>query len=283
MIEGELGSFLRNRREAVSPADVGLPIGDRRRTPGLRRAEVATLAGISVDYLVRLEQGRDSRPSTQVLAALARVLRLSRDDIDHLQQLAVMSNGTELLCHQARSSARSVRPTVQTMLDNLDPAPAVVLNHLTDVLAWNAAYERLIGPLGLLDDSDPNLLEFTFADARADEAYVDWDDVADDLVASLHEARRGPGDASDLAERLVEEHPRFASRWRRKPVGGRRTGTTAVRHPLVGELKLDFETLTLADHDQRLLVHLPADADSAAALDRLVGRHPGALRSVDVG
>jgi transcriptional regulator with XRE-family HTH domain len=283
VIDGELGSFLRTRREALSPADVGLPSGDRRRTPGLRRAEVATLADISVDYLIRLEQGRDSRPSTQVLAALARVLQLSPDDIDHLQQLAVISNGTELVCQQARSVARTVRPTVQTMLDNLDPAPAVVLNHLSDLLAWNTSYERLVQPLGLLDDPQPSLLHYMFGDPRAQEAYADWDSAAEDLVASLHEARRGPGEASDLADSLVEQFPEFASRWARKPVGSRRTGTTGLRHPDVGDVRLAFETMQLADEGQRLVVSLPADAASVAALDRLVGRLPGGLRAVDAG
>lgn len=283
MIDGELGSFLRTRREALSPADVGLPTGDRRRTPGLRRAEVATLAGISVDYLIRLEQGRDSRPSTQVLGALARVLQLSPDDIDHLQQLAVISNGTELVCHRARSAARTVRPTVQTMLDAFDPAPAVVLNHLADLLAWNPAYERLVQPLGLLDDPSPNLLLYVFGDPRAGETYADWDATAEDLVAALHEARHGPGEASDLADRLVAEHPEFAKRWERKPVGSRRTGTMGLRHPDVGDLWLAFEALQLPDEGQRLVVHLPADAESASSLDRLVGRRPGGLRAVDAG
>jgi transcriptional regulator with XRE-family HTH domain len=283
VIEGELGSFLRTRREALNPADVGLPTGGRRRTPGLRRAEVATLAGISVDYLIRLEQGRDSRPSTQVLAALARVLQLSPDDIDHLHQLAVMSNGTELVCQRSRSVPRTVRPTVQTMLDNLDPSPAVVVNHVSDVLAWNDAYERLVRPLGLLDDPQPNLLLYVFGDPRSSEAYANWEAVADDLVASLLEARRGPGEASDLADHLVAEYPEFASRWERKPVGSRRTGTTGLRHPDVGDVWLAFETMQLADEGHRLVVNLPADAESAASLDRLVGRRPGGLRAVDAG
>lgn len=122
-MEGELGSFLRSRREAVSPAEVGLPEGPRRRTPGLRRAELATLAGVSVDYLIRLEQGRDTHPSTQVLAALAEALRLSDDDREYLWSLAVISNGgTELCCPQAKATARTVRPTVQAILDQLDRA-----------------------------------------------------------------------------------------------------------------------------------------------------------------
>lgn len=244
---------------------------------------MATLAGISVDYLVRLEQGRDSHPSTQVLGALARVLQLTADDIGHLQQLAMISNGTELLCLRSRSVPDTVRPTVQAMIDNLDPAPAFVVNDLSDLLAWNDAYERLVRPLGVLDDLRPNLLLYLFGDPRSREAYADWDAAAEDLVASLHEARRGPGEANDLADHLVAEYPEFASRWERKPVGSRRTGTTGLRHPDVGDVWLAFETMQLADEGHRLVVSLPADEESAASLDRLVGRRPGGLRAVDAG
>lgn len=163
MMEGELGSFLRSRREAMSPAEVGLASSARRRTPGLRRAELATLAGVSVDYLIRLEQGRDIHPSTQVLGALAAALRFDDDDRDHLQALAVISNGTEL-CPQTTAAARAVRPTVQAMLDQLEPAPAFVLNHLADLLAWTEGYDRLARPLGILDGDEPNLAWFTFVD-----------------------------------------------------------------------------------------------------------------------
>jgi transcriptional regulator with XRE-family HTH domain len=111
-MDGELGAFLRSRREAVNPADVGLPVGPRRRTPGLRRAELATLAGVSIDYLIRLEQGRDTHPSAQVLAALGEALRLGEDDLEHLRVLAVISHGTDL-CPAARAAARTVRPGVR--------------------------------------------------------------------------------------------------------------------------------------------------------------------------
>lgn len=282
-MDGELGSFLRTRREALSPTEVGLPVGVRRRTPGLRRAEVATLAGISVDYLTRLEQGRDARPSTQVLGALARVLRLSPADIDHLHQLAVVSYGTELMCHREPQVDRTVRPMVQTMLNTLDPAPAVVMNDRHDLLAWNGAYELLVRPVGLLDDPQPNIVSYVFGDARARTAYPDWDAIATDLVASLHESRRGPGATSELADRLAEQFPEFAWRWARKPVGSRQSGVSGLRHPDVGEVNLAFETAQLADPLLRLVVHLPADPQSAAALDRLVGRRPNALRSVDAG
>lgn len=284
MIDGELGSFLRSRRESVSPIEVGLASGSRRRTPGLRRAELATLAGVSVDYLIRLEQGRDIHPSTQVLGALADALRLSEDDRDHLRALAMITSGTEL-CPEPMAAARTVRPTVQAMLDRLEPAPAFVLNHLADLLAWTEGYDRLARPLGILDGDKPNLVWFTFADDRARAAYPDWDDIADEQVANLHELRQCDSNTDVFASRLARAAGTpFTDRWERRPVGRKRTGIKAISHPAVGVLRLAFETLELPDPDrQRLVVYLPADAATAAGLDRLAGRLPGALRSVSAG
>lgn len=282
MIDGDLGSFLRTRREALSPADVGLPVGRRRRTPGLRRAELATLSGVSVDYLIRLEQGRDTHPSTQVLAALAEALRLSTDDMDHLRTLSVISNGTEL-CPTQTAVASVVRPTVHAMLDQLEPAPAFVINHLADLLAWTEGYERLARPLGILDGDAPNLLWFTFVDERARAAYPDWVDVGDEQIANLRAESRAPGDDARLfAERLGRTAgAAFTDRWERGAVTRKRTGIKAIQHPAVGLLRLAFETLELPDADrQRLVVYLPADSATSAGLDRLAGHQLGALRSV---
>lgn len=285
MIDGELGSFLRNRREAVTPAEVGLPTGPRRRTPGLRRSELATLAGVSVDYLVRLEQGRDTHPSVQVLGALAQALLLSAEDVDHLQTLAMISNGTEL-CPQPQPTARTVRPTVHAMLEQLEPAPAVVLNHLADLLAWTEGYDRLARPVGILDGDEPNLLRFTFTDERARAAYPDWEDIADEQVANLGtELCRPEDDARTFAARLARTAGTdFTTRWERRPVARKRTGVKALAHPEVGLLRLAFETLELPDPDRQLLViYLPADAATAAGLDRLADHKPGGLRSVGTG
>ncbi len=284
MVDGELGSFLRSRREAVTPAEVGLPERSRRRTPGLRRAELATLAGVSVDYLIRLEQGRDSHPSAQVLAALADALRLSEDDLGYLRRLAAVSNGSEL-CPQARAAARTVRPTVQALLDGLEPSPAFVLNHLGDLLAWTNGYDRLARPLGILDGDEPNLLLFTFADERARAAYPDWDDVADEQVATLYADHYGDPEAVAFADRVTQAAgTAFTDRWERAYVAWKRTGVKVMAHPEVGQLRLAFETLELSDADrQRLVVYLPADTATSVGLDRLAGRQPGALRSVSAG
>lgn len=285
VIDGELGLFLRSRREAVTPAQVGLPEGPRRRTPGLRRAELATLAGVSVDYLIRLEQGRDTHPSMQVLGALAEALRLRDDDLLHLQTLATISNGTEL-CPQARAAARVVRPAVRAVLDQLEPAPAVVINHVSDLLAWTEGYDRLARPVGILDGDEPNLMWFTFADQRARTAFPDWDDIADEQVANLRaEVREPGGDAYHFADRLaLAAGAGFSDRWERRAVAAKRSGVKRLAHPEVGLLRLGFETLELSDPDrQRLVVSLPADAATSAALDRLAGRQSSGLRSVSVG
>jgi len=284
MREGELGQFLRSRREATSPAAVGLPVGPRRRTPGLRRAELATLAGISVDYLVRLEQGRDRRPSAQVLMALADALRLGRDDRDHLRLLGAISLGPEL-CPDLTAPARSVRATVRTMLHMLEPAPAFVLNRLSDLLAWTGGFERLAGPIGILDGDRPNLIRFTFADPRAQSAYPDWDAIADEQVANVHHAYRPSDDewAALVADLEAGAGPAFTDRWEARPVGRKRTGVKRLVHPEVGEVRVAFETMDLPDDDeQRLVVYLPADDAAAAALDSLNGRRPGGLHAVSV-
>ncbi|MGF1661561.1 MAG: helix-turn-helix transcriptional regulator [Kineosporiaceae bacterium] len=280
MIDGELGDFLRTRREQVAPEEVGLPAGPRRRTPGLRRAELAMLADISVDYLVRLEQGRDTRPSTQVLAALARALRLDDADRAHLQHLATVSRGTELCTR--RGLARDVRPSVRAVLDRLDPAPAYVINHVADLLAWSDGWDRLARPVGLLDGTPPNLLRFVFTDPRAPDAYPDWDDIADDQVARLHSLRRGDAFADELARDLESRSgAEFRRRWERRPLARDPGSVTAMTHPAVGTLRLTVEVMELADpDDQWLVVHLPADAATAIGLDRLTDGPPGALRAV---
>jgi transcriptional regulator with XRE-family HTH domain len=269
VIPGDLAAFLRSRRAAVAPRDVGLPAGPRRRTGGLRRAELATLAGISVDYLIRLEQGRDTNPSARVLVALADALRLGEDDRDLLRRFAVVSGSAEL-CPSARPAARTVRPSVRAILAQLEPAPAYVTNHVGDLLAWTDGYRRLAGPLGVLDTPQPNLLWFVFDDERAREVFPDWSAVADAQVAELVAACGPPGDeARELADRLGEAAgPEFTDRWTR--MAGRVADVQLLAHPAVGRLRLGYEVLDLPDRDrQRLVVQLPADPATSEALLRL--------------
>jgi transcriptional regulator with XRE-family HTH domain len=280
--DNELGAFLRARRQAVSPAEVGLPAGPRRRTAGLRRAEVAMLAGVSVEYVTRLEQGRDRRPSAQVLGALADALRLGPTDRVHLYRLVKAADLT-FSCMGGRAPARTVRGPVRALLERLEPGPALLLNRLSDVVAHTTGYDRLARPLGLLDGDPPNLARYVFTDDRARAAFPDWERVADEQVAALKEGpfRADPFVAALADELAVTGGSAFERRTREVPGLAAATGITRVAHPEVGELRLSYETLTLpADDDQRLLVYLPADDAAAAALDRLAGRRPGALHAV---
>jgi transcriptional regulator with XRE-family HTH domain len=280
MSDNELGTFLRSRREAVSPAEVGLPAGSRRRTPGLRRSELATLAGVSVEYLTRLEQGRDRRPSAEVVSALAEALRLPFDAYVHLQMLVKAAAGGT--CTTVEPPTHTVRPTVLAMLDRLGPAPALVLNRVSDVLAFSSGFELLAGPVGLLDAKPPNLARFVFADARARATFPDWSRVADNQVRHLRAQAIWDGrHAPRLAADLTAAGPAFTERWHAPPAVPDRTGVERWVHPEVGELRLAYETMDLAEaDDQRMVVYLPADEASSAALDRLAGRRPGALRAV---
>jgi transcriptional regulator with XRE-family HTH domain len=280
--DNELGAFLRSRREAISPADVGLPAGFRRRTPGLRRSELATLTGISVEYLARLEQGRDRRPSPQVLGALADALRMSTDERFHLRLLAKAIEGGSLsICPSAQPPVVSIRPTVRALLDKLEPAPAVLINRMTQVLAYTTGFERLARPTGLLDAAEPSFVRFVFTDPRAHDVYLDWDAVATQQVATLKCAAglADPHVAALVDELTVTAGGSFGERLT-TPGVPERAGVQRWAHPEAGELRLAYEALELAD-DQRLIAYLPADEASSAALDRLTGRHLGTLRVVN--
>ncbi|GHC64323.1 helix-turn-helix transcriptional regulator [Streptomyces flavofungini] len=284
MSENELGAFLRARREAVTPTEVGLPSGSRRRTPGLRRSEVATLAGISVEYLTRLEQGRDRNPSPSVLGSLADTLRLTVEERIHLRRLEKASNGADNpCCAAAPPPALSVRPTVRALVDRLEPTPAVLLNRLSDILTYTTGYERVARPLGLLDGDRPNLLRFVFTDERARAVFPEWDRVADEQIAHLRSESPmiDPHVVQLVDELTVLAGAPFSDRVEAVPGLPRRSGVERLTHPEVGALRLSYETLALPDVDgQRLLVHLPADDATSAALDQLNGRQPGGLRAV---
>lgn len=273
MAEGtELGVFLRTRREQLQPVDVGLPAAGRRRTPGLRREEVAALAGVSMDYLVRLEQGRDRNPSMAVISALADALRLDGDERDHLQRLAACAGAPDL-CPRGLGPVDEVPATVRVLLDRLHPSPAVLLGPWFQVLAHNDAWERVMRPVGMLDHPEPNLARFTFCDERAQALYPAWGQVADEQVAVLRDAViRWRGD--DRAQALLDELlgvAAFAERWGAQPVARKRRGTKVVRHPDAGDLRIDYEVLHLDDGaDQRIVTWLPADDATAASLHGLV-------------
>jgi transcriptional regulator with XRE-family HTH domain len=270
-----LGEFLRARRELVTPADVGLPDSGRRRTPGLRREELAVLAGVSVDYIVRLEQGRDNRPSGAVLAALAQALRLSDDERVHLKRLAAINSSPEL-CPTASATPDApveVPATVRALVDRLDPTPAFVISAWFDLLAWNTAWGRLMAPIGVLDGTLPNLARFTFTDPRARTAYLDWEATADEQASSLRSMSLDCGFEPAFGGLLDElrDIPAFAERWSSHQVTEKRRGTKRIRHPVVGELRVAYEVLLPADDaDLRLITWLPADDASDDAIRRAI-------------
>ncbi|GAA2818017.1 helix-turn-helix domain-containing protein [Crossiella cryophila] len=274
MADNVLGGFLRARREAVTPAEVGLPAGPRRRTPGLRRGELAELAGISVEYLTRLERGSDRHPSGQVLGALADALGFTADERVHLYRLIKASTGTA--CAFAASQAIELRPTVRTLLDQLEPAPACVLTAHGEVLASTAGFRRLAAATGLLDEEPVNLSRFVFGDPRARAVFPDWARVADERAAVLRTAADlGDHPAAVLAEELsIMLGAEFSRRYAAAVVLPAWTGVEHWAHPEAGPLTLGYESLPLPGTDElRLLVYLPVDRATADALAAL---HTGA-------
>ncbi|GAB7188749.1 MmyB-like transcription regulator ligand binding domain-containing protein [Kitasatospora sp. Ki12] len=268
-----LADFLTRTRARLTPADLGLPPGARRRTPGLRREEVAQLAGLSVDYYARLEQRRGPQPSPQLLASLARALRLSEDERDHLFRLA----GHEP--PRRHGPLGHVRPGLLLVLDRLHDTPAQVVSDLGDVLAQNAMAAAVFGDVGALAPERRNLLLrwFTEPDVRALFPPEDHEDLTRAHVASLRAARTArPGDrrAADLLEQLLATGEEFTACWQRHEVARRRSGRKRVLHPVVGPLDLECEVLATAGEEQLLLVHTAAPgSECASRLDllRVVG------------
>jgi transcriptional regulator with XRE-family HTH domain len=268
-----VAEFLRARREQLQPGDVGLPDNGRRRTPGLRREEVAALAGVSIDYLIRLEQGRDTRPSPSVIAALADALRLDEGQRRELSTLAMTSHSAQL-CPAARPLTREVAPTVTAILDRLSPTPAFVVGPSNDVLAWNDAWQQLVRALGMLDGAPPNLARHVFLHPHARAVYPDWLDVADEQVSRLRAATTRWAEDDDFAALLDELRtaPDFVQRWSIFAATEKRRGATRIVHPVIGELRLNYEVLLLPDDvdEQRLITWLPADDATAVSLARAV-------------
>jgi Helix-turn-helix. len=268
----ELAEFLRSRRARVRPGEVGLPAGIRRRTPGLRREEVAQLAGISADYYARLEQARGPRPSRQVLAALARALRLADDERRHLFHLAGEVPGPA-------GPSPDVSAGIMHLLDRLHDVPAFVIDVKYDLLAWNPMAAALLGDPSGLPPSERNLVWQLFCGAGYPELYSpeDVSEFADQCVADLRAAAaRYPADAGirSLLARLRTHSPEFVRRWEQHRVGVRRGSTKKIRHPVVGELALEYEILEITDRGQRLVIYTaPPGSPSLEALRllRVVG------------
>jgi transcriptional regulator with XRE-family HTH domain len=275
---------LRARRARPSPADVGLPDSGRRRTPGLRREEVAALAGVSIDYLVRLEQGRDTNPSTSVLLALADALRLTEEERSHLVRLTAIGSAPELCPSFEPELATEVEPSVRLLLDRMGPTPAFVKSLAFDVLATNASWEALVRPLGILDGASApaNLLRYTFLHPGARTAFPEWEAMADGQVAALRaaEPRLSPGARFHELLAELQAVAAFAERWSAHPVAQKAAHTKVIAHPEVGELRIDLQVLDLGGTEgQQVVVWLPADEATDDAIRRATVGEP-ALRVV---
>lgn len=253
----ELGDFLKSRRARVTPESAGLAHGARRRVPGLRREEVAQLSGISVEYYIRLEQGRSASPSEEVLDAIARVLRLDEVEHAHLTRLARPARRTP------RPRPEPVRPELVRLMTLLDRAPALIVNHRWDVLSANHL-------AGVLFPSD-NLARYAFLDPAARAFYDDWDEVTATTVGQLRlSATQFPGDRAlaTLVGELSMASTEFRTLWAGRDVKQRTHGVKRFHHPLVGELELAYEHLDIAGvPGQKLVTLIPAaDTPTEAAL-----------------
>ncbi|MFF4509154.1 helix-turn-helix transcriptional regulator [Streptomyces sp. NPDC001401] len=255
----ELGTFLRSRRARLQPEDVGLiDYGGRRRVPGLRREELAQLAGVSVGYYTRLEQGQSPNASDAVLDAIARVLRLSETERAHLHSLA--RNKPRI---RRRTRPEQVRPGIRLMIDSMGDVPALVLGRSGDVLYWNRMAHALLAAHIDFDapaqaGGRPNVARLVFLDPHTRELYADWRTKARDTVADLRmTAARYPDDPrfTELVGELTLHSPEFASLWAAHTVRPCVQFTRDFQHPLVGALTLTNELLDLPhDEGQRVAV-----------------------------
>ena len=251
----EVRDFLRTRRARLTPQQAGLPdFGGSRRVPGLRREELALIAGMSVDYYIRLERGNLTGVSESVLESLSRALRLDDAEHAHLFDLARLQNASATA--RRRTPTARVRPTVQRVLDSIS-APAWVRNGRSDYLAGNALARALYAPMLRDAVGTPNTARFAFLDPRGREFWRDWDVVAGDMVAVLRaEAARAPYDRglTDLIGELSTRSEEFRRRWAAHGVMRHQNGTKRVHHPDVGDLDLTYETMELVTDTGLVLV-----------------------------
>jgi transcriptional regulator with XRE-family HTH domain len=271
----ELASFLRARRARLRPAEVGLPDGVRRRTPGLRRQEVAQLAGMSIDYYIRLEQGRGPHPSRQVLAALARALLLNRDEREYLFRIAGENPPS------AVGPSREVPPGLRHLLDAMTETPAYLVDAAYHVLAWNRLATHFVGDLAAVPHAERNMIRWTFRQPITDAHWSDADArrFVHTTVADLRAAYgRYPADPAirELVTELLGASPRFAQLWAEHEVGERRPVVKRVPHPELGPLEFECRVLLVPETEQRLIVYVATpDTPTQAVFRRLAERVDG--------
>jgi transcriptional regulator with XRE-family HTH domain len=269
----DFAAFLRARRERIDPRELGLPLVGQRRTPGLRREEVAQLAGLSVDYYTRLEQGRDLQPSAAVVEGLARALQLGPAERDHLFRLGRMEPAPRREHHP-----EVVRPSLVRILEALAPNPAFVSNRRMDVLAWNRPFATVAVDFGALPRGRRNLSRLVFLDPRARDVYPDWEAVAMENVGFLRgSCGRYPDDAGLLAliADLRAGSADFERLWDRQDVREKTSGSKQFAHPALGRFTLDYDCASVPGTDQNLILYSAPDGSSAqATIELLAGVRP---------
>lgn len=271
----ELGEFLRTMRGRLSPESMGVTSYGARRVPGLRREELAQLAGVSVTYYTRLEQGQSQNASDDVLDAIARALQLNEDETAHMRDLARPPKR-----RQRAARAEVARPGLRQMVAAMRGVAAVVMDHCSDVLAWNPLGHQLLAghyaaasPDSPLDR--PNLTRMLFLDPHTRELYTRWEEEAKRSVASLRLVAGRYAEDRRLAELIGElsmKSPEFAGLWSRHPVLNCTSGVKYFHHPVVGRMELQFEVMGVGDQSgQRVLVYSAEAGSSGDAALRLLG------------
>ncbi|MFE4832440.1 helix-turn-helix domain-containing protein [Streptomyces sp. NPDC056672] len=279
----ELGEFLRARRAALDPREAGMADDGRpRRVPGLRREELAQLAHVSVDYIVRLEQGRTRRVSRSVLDALADALRLAPDECDYLFTVADVAPAAPVR-HAGRPE---VAPRLRQLLDTMPDIPAMVLNRRMDVIAWNRGAGALLTDFGVLPPAERNLIRLTFLDRAFRSLYADWPRAARDCVAVLRmEAGRNPHDPalSALVGELSVRDPDFRTWWASHQVRGPQQLAKTYHHPVAGTLDLNVQQFSVDSQPDQQLVAFTAEpgTSSQEALRFLLQWYAGPVADQD--
>ena len=266
----DIKEFLTSRRARLTPEQAGLPdFGGRRRVPGLRREEVALLAGMSVEYYVRFERGNAKGVSEAVLEAISRALKLDDAERSHLYDLVRAANeGVHPQRRRGRPKTQQVRPGIQQLIDAMADVPVFVQNGRLDILATNRLGRAVFSELYVLPQRPANFGRFVFLDPRAEAFYRDWDDAAYQTVALLRsEAGRSPHDRvlSDLVGELSTQSDRFRTLWASHDVREHRTGTKRITHPVVGDLDLQFEAMDLSSERGLQLIAYSAPSGSPTA------------------
>ncbi|WP_329266717.1 helix-turn-helix transcriptional regulator [Streptomyces sp. NBC_01451] len=276
----ELSEFLRTRRARLKPEDVGLPdYGRYRRVPGLRREELAQLAGVSVAYYTRLEQGNGQHVSPEVLDAIARALRLSDAEHTHLTHLAKPKQHKK-----PAGRAQQVRGPLQTLLDTMDGVPAILVGRRSDILAWNPMAAAVFGDFGELPPREQNWARLVFLKPEYRTLFTDWEHKASDVVSQLRmDAGSHPNDPrlSALVGELSVKSEEFRRLWATHDVKEKCHGIQRLHHPLVGALDLRLESFHQADAHEHMLVtyHAEPNTPSAEALRLLASWGTGATRA----